>query len=186
MERPAGRVGNPWGAVAQDRRDVEPDPFEESEPVPAATVTLVEGASFAIGGSGGDIERGGVEGLFVGDTRICSRMVLSIDGLVVEPLSLAVRSPSSATFVGRTADRRLLVFRDPWVGQGMRLDLRIRNLDREPRPASIRIALEAERASTLTFADIPLASARVTVEVDGDAVAVRGLPRGLALIRPSG
>jgi hypothetical protein len=88
-------------------RDVEPDTFEESEPVPAATVTLVEGASFAIGGSGGDFERGGVEGLVVGDRRICSRMVLSIDGLAVEPLSVAVRSPSSATFVGRTADRRL-------------------------------------------------------------------------------
>jgi hypothetical protein len=76
MERPAGRVGDPSGAVAQETPDAEPDPFEESEPVPAATVTLVEGASFAIGGSGGDIERGGVEGLFVGDTRICWRMVL--------------------------------------------------------------------------------------------------------------
>jgi hypothetical protein len=43
-----------------------------------------------------------------------------------------------------------------------------------------------EGTTMLTFADIPLAGARVTVEVEGDAVAVRGLPRGLALIRPGG
>jgi hypothetical protein len=187
MERPTGRVGDPRGAVAQDRRDVEPDPFEESEPVPAATVTLVEGASFAIGGSGGDIERGGVEGLFVGDTRICSRMVLSIDGLVVEPLSLAVRSPSSATFVGRTADRRLLVFRDLWVGQGMRLDLRIRNLDREPRPASIRVALEADLADLFDVKRGSVSPDAVAGSWSGHALQLVGVGdrRGL-VVRASG
>ena len=132
-DRAARTGGDPWGDVAQGIQDAEPDAFEESEPVPATTVTLVEGACFAICGTGGDIGAAGVEGLFVGDTRTCSKMTLSIDGSPIEPLTLAVRSPSSVTFVGRTTDRRLLVFRDLWVGQGMRMDLRVRNLDRGPR-----------------------------------------------------
>ena len=138
MQRPIGRDVDPSLPVAQEVLGAEPDAFEESEPVPATTVTLVEGASFAIGGASGDIERGGVEGLFVGDTRICSRMVLSIDALPVEPLTVAVRSPSSATFVGRTSDRRVLVFRDVSVGQGLRIHLRVRNLARDPRVAQGR------------------------------------------------
>ena len=40
-----------------------------------------------------------------------------------------------------------------------------------------------EGATTLSVADLPLAGTRVTIEVDRDAVAVRGLPPGLALIR---
>ena len=116
MEPPSKLAGVPWGGATQG---VEPDAFDESQPVPASTVTLVEGATFTICGPDGDIDGSGVGGLFVGDTRICSRLVLSIDGDGVEPLTLAARSPSSATFVGRTFDKRLLVFRDLWVGQGI-------------------------------------------------------------------
>ena len=143
MRPPSDLADARWGGVV---RDAEPDAFDESQPVPASTVTLVEGASFTICGPDGGIDGGGVAGLFVGDTRICSRMVLSIDGGGVEPLTLATRSPSSASFVGRTFDKKLLVFRDLWVGQGMRFDLRIRNLARESRPATIRIFFEADLA----------------------------------------
>ena len=136
MEPRTHTAGLPWGG---DAPAAEPDAFDESQPVPASTVTLVEGATFTICGPDGDIDGSGVGGLFVGDTRICSRLVLSIDGDGVEPLTLAARSPSSATFVGRTFDKRLLVFRDLWVGQGMRVDLRIRNLAREVRPVTVRL-----------------------------------------------
>jgi len=142
VEHPTPLTAAPW-LVAPD---VELDAFDESQPVPASTVTLVEGATFTICGPDGDIDGSGVAGLFVGDTRICSRMVLSIDGSGVEALTLAARSPSSATFVGRTFDKQLLVFRDLWVGQGMRVDLRIRNLAREVRPVTIRLVVEADLA----------------------------------------
>jgi glycogen debranching enzyme len=181
MERAVRPGGDPWGTVAQDVQDVEPDAFEESEPVPATTVTLVEGASFAICGLRGDVESGGVEGLFVGDTRICSRLVLSVDGELVEPLTLAVRSPSSATFVGRTADRRLLVFRDLWVGQGMRLDVRIRNLAREPRRATIHVEVGTDLAGLFDVKRGSVPPARAGWEVDGDTVRIEdeGRRRGL-------
>jgi glycogen debranching enzyme len=182
VERRAGHHGDPWSAVAQDVQDVEPDAFEESEPVPATTVTLVEGASFTICGFSGDIEGGGVEGLFVGDTRICSRMVLSIDGRAVEPLTLAVRSPSSATFVGRTGDRRLLVFRDLWVGQGMRLDLRIRNLARKPREASIRVTFEADLAELFAVKRGAAPHVRADCSARGDELRFQGEGRRRGLV----
>ena len=143
MQPPSDVAVPRWGNVVTD---VEPDAFDESQPVPATTVTLVEGASFTICGADGGIDGGGVTGLFVGDTRICSRMLLSIDGGSVEPLTLASRSPSWASFVGRTFDRKLLVFRELRVGQGMRVEPRIRNLARESRRASIRLFLEADLA----------------------------------------
>jgi glycogen debranching enzyme len=118
----------------------------ESAPVPAATVTLVEGASFAICDSGGDIHPGSVQGLFVGDTRVCSRLEVTINGDPVEALTVAARAPSASSFVGRSPDRRLLVFRDLWVARGMRLDLRIRNLAPEPFTAIVRISVEADLA----------------------------------------
>ena len=143
MEPQSQLAGAPWGGATPG---VEPDAFDESQPVPASTITLVAGATFTICGPDGDLDGSGVAGLFVGDTRICSRLVLSIDGDGVEPLTLAARSPSSATFVGRTFDKRLLVFRDLWVGQGMRIDLRIRNLAREVRPVTVRLSVEADLA----------------------------------------
>jgi hypothetical protein len=66
---------------------------EESEAVSPATVTLVEGASFTICDRGGEIAGRGVEGLYVGDTRICSRLVLTVDDRPVEPLTVAALSP---------------------------------------------------------------------------------------------
>lgn len=163
-------------------RDVEPDAFEESQPVPVTTVTLVEGASFTICGADGGIDGGGVAGLFVGDTRICSRMLLSIDGGSVEPLTLATRSPSWVAFVGRTFDKKLLVFRDLRVGQGMRVELRIRNLARESRPATVRLSLEADLADLFDVKKGVAPSVRTPCEADGGDLLFPGDGRRRGLI----
>ena len=122
---------------------------EESEAVSPATVTLVEGASFTICDRGGEIAGRGVEGLYVGDTRICSRLVLTVDDRPVEPLTVAARSPFSASFVARTLDRALLVFRDVWVGQGMCVGVRLRNLGKERREVVVRLSVGADLADLL-------------------------------------
>ena len=179
MRPPSDLADARWGGVL---RDVEPDAFDESQPVPASTVTLVEGASFTICGPDGGIDGGGVAGLFVGDTRICSRMILSIDGGGVEPLTLAARSPSSASFVGRTFDKKLLVFRDLSVGQGMRLDLRIRNLARESRPATIRLFIEADLADLFAVKKGAATPVQTRSEVDGTDLRFPGDGRRRGLI----
>jgi glycogen debranching enzyme len=119
---------------------------DESEPVSPTTITLVEGASFTICDLGGDIAGRGVEGLYVADTRICSHLVLTVDDRPVEPLTVADRSPFSASFVARTLDRALLVFRDVWIGRGMCVDIRLRNLDQKPRTAVVQMAVGADLA----------------------------------------
>ena len=185
MRPPSDLADARWGDVV---RDVEPDAFDESQPVPATTVTLVEGASFTICGPDGGIDGGGVAGLFVGDTRICSRMVLWIDGSGVEPLSLATRSPSSASFVGRTFDKKLLVFRDLWVGQGLRLDLRVRNLAREARHATIRISFEADMAELFAVKKGVALPVQTPCEADGSELRFPGdgRRRGLIVHAPEG
>jgi glycogen debranching enzyme len=119
---------------------------EESEPVPAGTVTLVQGSSFAICDAGGDVTGRGVEGVFVGDTRVCSRLALTVDGQQVEALAVATPSPFAATFVARTPDRAFLVFRGAWVGRGMRCDVALRNLTNEDRHAVVRVAVDTDLA----------------------------------------
>jgi glycogen debranching enzyme len=119
---------------------------EESAAVPAATVTLVEGASFVICDAGGDIVDG-VQGLFVADTRVCSRLELMVEGQPVEPLTAATCSPFQASFAGRTSDLGLLVLRDLRVSQGMRVDIRLRNLARLRREAVVvQLCLAADLA----------------------------------------
>ncbi len=179
MQPPSDVAIPRWGSVVGD---VEPDAFDESQPVPATTVTLVEGASFTICAADGGIDGGGVTGLFVGDTRICSRMLLSIDGGSVEPLTLASRSPSWASFVGRTFDKKLLVFRDLRVGQGMRVELRIRNLARESRRATIRLSLEADLADLFDVKKGVARSVSTPCEAEGGDLLFPGDGRRRGLI----
>ena len=46
--------------------------------------------------------------------------MLTVDDAPVEPLAVASRSPFTGSFIGRTADRAFLVFRDLRIGRGLR------------------------------------------------------------------
>ena len=103
----------------------------------AGAVTLIEGSSFCISDAVGDISPGGVQGLFVRDTRVLSRWELRVDGEPVEPLTVLADETYRATYVGRgrpragLADSTILVERHRFVSTGMREDLVVRNLGRE-------------------------------------------------------
>jgi len=119
---------------------------EESEPIPPATVRLVEGASFAICDAAGDIVPGGVEGLFVADTRVCSQLTLTVDGVVPSPLAVTQPSPFEALFVARSPDRSILVRRELHVGRGMRVDVSVRNLLPSHRTVEVAVTVGADLA----------------------------------------
>jgi glycogen debranching enzyme len=58
----------------------------------------------------------------------------------------------------------------------------------EPDIPSHRVQLDPslpEGASQLRIERLPVGGQRLTVEVEGDAMAVRGLPRGFSVVRPS-
>ena len=140
-------------------------------PVPTAeagTVTLVEGATFCVSGTGGDVQRNRPHGLFVADTRILSYWEVAIDGQPVEILA-ALEDPAEpyrATFVGRTSprgrltDSTMLVLRTRYVGDGMREDIVLRNLGSEPAGLSLTIGAEADFADLFAVKEGRIRSVR--------------------------
>ncbi|MDT5025436.1 MAG: hypothetical protein QOE61_1862, partial [Micromonosporaceae bacterium] len=118
------------------------------------TVTLLEGATFCISATAGDVHRDRPHGLFVADTRILSCWRLAVDGHPVENLSTSEDpgEPFHATFIGRTlprewvADSTMLVLRSRFVGEGMREDVVLRNLGPEPVGVTVTLAADADFA----------------------------------------
>jgi glycogen debranching enzyme len=115
-------------------------------------VTLVEGSSFCITNSIGDIEHGTPEGLFVHDTRLVSRWQLRLDDEPVEPLTVLASAPYRATFLGRGRPRgwsgahSMLLRRDRYVGAGLREDLTLVNLSSETTQCELTLTVHCDFA----------------------------------------
>ena len=139
-------------------------------------ITLAHGRSFAICDETGDIG-GGVQGLYVGDTRIGSHLAVTVDGDPVEPLAWHSDEPFHAEFVGRTSEPHLLVFRDHWVGSGLRTDLRVRNPGRAPRRVTLRVRVGTDLAGVFDVKD---------GRAVGEAVPPTAVHQGFSLGDPSG
>jgi glycogen debranching enzyme len=118
----------------------------------ADTVTLVEGSTFCLSGSAGDISAGRPHGLFVRDTRVISRWELTIDGRVPEPLAVRTNEPFASTFLGHLTGRAgratsdLLVIRQRYVGDGMREDITLRNVTAHETTCDLVLTIEADFA----------------------------------------
>ncbi len=115
-------------------------------------ITLVDESTFAISTRTGDIVPGSAQGLFVRDKRVISRFELLINGAPLEPLAAINSEPYSATFVARTrpspgrADSTLMIFRNRYVGQGMREDIVIHNYGEEASVCELEGFIDADFA----------------------------------------
>lgn len=140
------------------------------------TVTMLSQTTFCLGKRNGDIDPARPHGLFVDDSRVVSEWCLTVDGVDLEPMTVAEHRPFHATFVGRArlrADRpdsTLLVERHRYIGNGMREDIVVRNLAGEA--AAPRLVLTA----AADFADLfqvkasrvePATAITLVNEVDG-------------------
>ncbi len=156
---PPSPADTPW---TQDAEQVTPAG-------PGTEVTLVDGSTFAVSARSGDIDGSGPHGLFMSDTRVLDRLVLTIDGARVESLSTIANGPFSATFVGRTpatagrADSALSVIRRRHVGRGMREDLEIRN--HGATTSTVRVRLQA-RSDFASLFDVKAGRIRDTQHVE--------------------
>jgi glycogen debranching enzyme len=116
------------------------------------TVTLVQGTSFCIASANGDIGPGGAEGLFFEDTRFVSTWRLRLNKECPQGLAVLSRHPFAATFVLRgqpgpgLADSTLLLLRSQYVGNGMREDITLQNLGREPAECTLDFEVDADFA----------------------------------------
>jgi glycogen debranching enzyme len=134
-----------------------------------ATITLVDGPSFVICDRRGDVTGEGPSGLFVGDRRVLSRLVLRVAGEVIEPLAYTLSAPFSAAIAGRTSDRKVLVLRELHVGRGLRTDIRLRNLDEHEHMVDVVISVGADLAGVIEVKEAHEAPPMVTASVAGKA-----------------
>jgi glycogen debranching enzyme len=124
----------------------------EAAQLGGGTVTLVEGTSFSLCDTSGDIGPGAPQGLFYRDTRILSTWQFRLDDDPIEPLTVIEDSAYRATFVSRArprpghAESTLLVERYRFIGRGMREDVVLSNLGPEPAACTVTIRAAADFA----------------------------------------
>ncbi|MDQ1484165.1 MAG: hypothetical protein QOF35_2241 [Actinomycetota bacterium] len=120
----------------------------ESAAVAPNTVTVLNGATFALSYSSGDIDTKAPLGFFSEDARLISHWSLQVDGHPVQPLSHLLEAPFRARFVGQvaTASSRLLVERDRYVGRGLHERIVITNLGRQTVTTEITLDVSSDFA----------------------------------------
>ena len=140
---------------------------------PSGQVTLLDGTTFCICEVSGDLRQGGAQGLFVRDTRLISRLELSINGHVPEPLAPQAREPYARLFLGRMpplpglADSTMLVARRRLLHDGMSDEVTLRNMSAEPMPVTLRIGIGGD------FADVfEVKEGRVHASPAGEGITV--------------
>ncbi len=179
-------------AVPDSADATAPWPLHGTMPPATAptAVTLVQGRSFAICDRGGDIDGSGPSGLFVGDRRIASHLVVTVDGAPVQPLAWASDEPFHARFVGRVGDGAgapapLLVLRDLWVGRGLRTDITLRHESDEERPVTVSVLVGSDLAvlfavkegrADSTVRPATIVDGRIEVHAADVGVVVRPVP----------
>jgi glycogen debranching enzyme len=122
------------------------------DPVGDQAVTLMEGTTFCISDVRGDIGTVRPGGLFVRDTRVLSRWLLSIDDRRIAPLRRHHQWPHQATFIALASNvtaesaNDLVLTRTRFVGDGLREDLVLRNTGREPVQVHLSLQVDADFA----------------------------------------
>jgi glycogen debranching enzyme len=141
--------------------------------VPSHT-TIVEGTSFSVSATNGDIRPGTHHGAYFGDARFVSDWSLTVDGSPVEALSVHAE-PDQAKFVGRAvntfhgADTPLVVERLRTIGTGLQEDILVRNFSRVDIRCTLELRIECD------FADLLAVKRGATLQqqaVRGESVAV--------------
>jgi glycogen debranching enzyme len=144
---------NPLTGTGSD----EHSPFTGTTPVTSLgscndTVTLIEGQTFCLSAATGDMVQSLPHGLFVLDTRMMSQWELRIDEHPLEPLTVDITEPFSATFVGRAypshgrADADVVAFRRRDIGSGMRERIAITNHGLDPVRVVVEMICDADFA----------------------------------------
>jgi N-terminal domain of (some) glycogen debranching enzymes len=138
---------------------------DESPAVPASSLTLTEGTPFVLCGGAGDIGDAALDGVFVGDTRICDGLVLTVGGARIEVLATTRTSPFQAATVGRIRTSALLVFRERWVGSGPRDDVRLRNVRPSDRHLTVTYLVGSDLAGLFAVKDAHPPAGRATASI---------------------
>ena len=115
-------------------------------------VTLVDGATFCISTSTGNVVPGAPMGLFVHDARVLATWEVHIDHGALEPLAVLSDGPLAATFISRSRPRAgrpestILITREREVGDGMTETITVRNLANEAAGLMVELVVGTDFA----------------------------------------
>ncbi|HEY4602706.1 MAG TPA: glycogen debranching N-terminal domain-containing protein [Blastococcus sp.] len=151
------------------------DPEEEPAALPGQPVTLVEGSTFAVSGRSGDMNSDGPQGLFFRDVRVLSTWRLRLDDRPVQVLTVLAEEPFRASFLGRVPPRssstEVLVERRRYVGEGMREDVRVRNLGVVTVSARLRLEVDSDFADLFAVKENRIQQrGEVSTSLEGDTI----------------
>jgi glycogen debranching enzyme len=152
------------------------DPEEEPAALAGQPVTLVEGSTFAVSGRSGEMNADGPEGLFFRDVRMLSTWRLRLDDRRLQVLAVLPQEPFRTTFLGRVPPRssstELLVERRRYVGEGMREDVRVRNLGVRTVVARLRLEADSDFADLFAVKEGRVGEQRgeISISADGDTL----------------
>src|SRR4051794_2431238 len=157
---------------------VHADPEEEPAAPAGQPVTLVEGSTFAVSGRSGDMGAEGPEGLFFRDVRMLSTWRLRLDDHPLQVLSVLPHEPFRTTFLARvppqSSSTELLVERRRYVGEGMREDLRVRNLGMQTVATRLRLDVDSDFADLFAVKEgrVQERSGESSISVEGETIAL--------------
>lgn len=136
--------------------------FGEPAMVAAHGVMLVEGSTFCVSGRSGDLDPQLTQGLFFRDTRILSTWRLRVAGQPPQIMSVQLEEAFCGVFLARLApagaSTQVLIERRRYIGDGMREDLRVRNLDRTARRLALSLEIGADFADVFAVKEERVAS----------------------------
>jgi glycogen debranching enzyme len=161
------------------QRDESPWSFaEEAAAIDIdATVTILHGSTFVICRRSGDITSG-VDGVFVADTRVCHRLLVTLDGEHLESLATANDEPWCGRFIARSTSRRLVLQRRYTVGQGLHAELALRSTSGQPQGTRLAIEVAADLADLFAVKELRATRQPVPITTDLDGVLYLGRPTG--------
>ena len=120
--------------------------------LPPGAIQVLEGSTFMLSDSLGDVRPESVAGLYHEDTRHLNRFVLTVNGAAPVVLTSREVDTYSATFfttnpaLDEIPAKSLTIRRHRFVGEGMRETIGIRNHLREPVNLEVRLSCDADFA----------------------------------------
>jgi glycogen debranching enzyme len=138
---------------------------------------LVDGQVFCLSGPDGDVSPEHPQGFFVADSRVLSRIWLSLDGRPLERLAVAPVGAFGARIVLRPpameggGHPEVVVVRNRWVGMGLSEDVEVRNYGLTGVTVRLELAVEADFASLFAVKERRVDhTGERSVAVDGDTL----------------
>ncbi len=145
------------------------------------SITVVNGTTFCLSGTDGEIATGEPHGLFFRDARLLSNWSLLIDGHHPQSLSVHMATTAGSRFVLRRrpppgrADSTLLMVRDRKVDNGLTETVTIDNIGREATSFELKLRFDADFADLFAVKEGRSVHGEITATVTPMDVTLRSV-----------